>query len=74
LVQTAIALYISLVGLGYSVLLPRLGIQKVADTLLHDVIPVLYVLYWVNFTPKGLMQGKDALRWLIFPLAYLVGP
>ena len=75
LIQTAIALYIILVGLVYSALLREVwdpkGLQKVADTLLHDVIPVLYVLYWLIFTPKGLMQWKDALRWLIFPLAYL---
>jgi hypothetical protein len=74
-VQTAIALYISLVGLVYSILLREVwdpkGLQKVGDILLHDVVPVLYVLYWLIFTPKGLLQWKDALRWLIFPLAYL---
>jgi hypothetical protein len=75
LVQTAIALYISLVGLIYSTLLREVwdpkGLQKVADKLLHDIVPVLYVLYWLIFTPKGLLHWKDVLRWLIFPLAYL---
>ena len=55
--MTAVAVYIFVVGLVYSLFLRSIwdptGLQLVADVALHDVVPVLYVLYW-----------------LIYPLAY----
>ena len=75
-VQSAIAVYIVIVGFVYTLLLRKLwnpqGWQLVADTLLHDVIPVLYVLFWIFFVPKGNLQYKNAFNWLSFPLAYVL--
>jgi hypothetical protein len=46
--------------------------QLLADRLLHDIIPILYLLYWIIFVPKGLLRWKDALWWLIYPLIYII--
>ena len=73
--QTAIAVYITIVGVTYSLLLRQLwnpqGAQKVADVLLHDVVPVLYVAFWVFLVPKFTLRWSDAVRWLAFPVLYM---
>lgn len=71
----AIALYILFVGLGYNVLLRHVwdpqGWQKVADELLHLVIPLMYAIYWLAFVPKNKLPWSAIWPWMIFPLAYL---
>jgi len=71
--QTAILVYIVIVGIVYNLVLrflwdPR-GLQLVADELLHTVIPLLFLLYWFLFVN---LQWKDAFAWLLYPLIYLV--
>ena len=34
------------------------GTQLIADRLLHDVLPPLYLLYWIAFVPKGDCAGS----------------
>jgi hypothetical protein len=48
------------------------GAQWVADVLLHDVIPVGYVVYWLLFAPRAGLRWKDAVAWLAYPAVYLV--
>lgn len=71
----AITLYILFVGLGYNVLLRHVwnpeGWQKVADELLHLVIPLLYVIYWLACSPKRKLPWKAIWPWMVFPLIYL---
>jgi hypothetical protein len=71
----AAAVYILVVGIIYSLLLRTLwspvGIHKAADVILHDVTPVLYLLWWLLFAPKGGLSWGDPLKWLAYPLAYL---
>ncbi len=73
--QSAIAVYIAVVGITYSLLLRHMwnpqGMQKIADVLLHDVVPVLYVVFWIFFVPKFTLLWSDAVRWLAHPLAYM---
>jgi len=75
-VKSAIAVYITFVGLGYSLLLRHLwkpqGIGWVADELLHDVTPVLYVIYWFMAAPKGILNWKNIAPWLIYPAIYFI--
>ncbi len=70
----AAAVYILVVGIIYSLLLRTLwapsGIHKAADVILHDLMPVLYLLWWLAFAPKGGLTVSDPLRWLLYPLAY----
>lgn len=71
----AITLYILFVGLGYNVLLRHVwnpeGWQRVADELLHLVVPLLYVIYWLAFSPKRKLPWPAIWPWMIFPLIYL---
>ena len=73
--QSATAVYIAIVGITYSLLLRHLwnpqGAQKVADVLLHDVVPVLYIAFWIFLVPKITLRWSDAVRWLAYPLVYM---
>jgi hypothetical protein len=70
------ATYVSVGCLAYSLLLRNTwnpqGWQKVADILLHDVVPVLFFFYWLLFISKFALRWKDAFLWMIFPALYLV--
>jgi hypothetical protein len=75
-VQAAVVVYIVIVGVIYTLLLrhywdPK-GAQKLADSLLHDVVPILYAAYWLFLAPKNGLRWKSALTWLIFPGVYLL--
>ncbi len=74
-VQAASATYIVIVAVTYSLLLRNVwnpqGWQKMADVLLHDVIPLVYVGYWLILAPKQGLRWSDAFRWMAYPLIYL---
>lgn len=75
-VQSATAVSIAIVGIVYSLVLRHLwdpeGLQKVADVVLHDVVPVAYVLFWLVFISKEKLRFEDVPRWLAYPAVYLV--
>lgn len=74
--RTGVAANIALVGITYSLLLRALwqpqGAQWLADTLLHDAVPLLYLLLWAWAVPRATLRGSSALRWALYPLVYLV--
>jgi hypothetical protein len=74
--QTAVALYIFIVGLVYNLVLRKLwapeGWQWVADNLLHLSTPLLYLLYWWRYVDNKPRQWSLAIRWLFFPAVYFV--
>ena len=73
-VQSGVALYIAVVGIVYSLVLRQIwdpqGPQRLADVLLHDLLPLLYVLFWFLFVSKKPLLWTNALRWLVFPAVY----
>ncbi len=73
-VSSGIAVSIAVVGLAYSLLLRHLwhpqGWQFIADELLHDVMPLLFLAYWWFCVPKGSLRLKHLPLWLIYPLVY----
>jgi len=73
-VSSAIAVSIVLVSLAYNLLLRHLwqpeGFQFIADELLHDVMPLLFVVYWWRCVPKGTLQCKHIGLWVLYPLVY----
>jgi len=73
-VRSGIAVSIALVGLAYNLLLRHLwqpqGWQFIADELLHDVIPVLFIIYWGLWVPKGTLRLAHIGLWMIYPLVY----
>jgi hypothetical protein len=75
-VQAAVASYISIVGIVYSLFLRSVwdpqGWNAVADHLLHDAMPLAFVIYWLIFAPKHGIKLNDPVKWLIYPLIYIV--
>ena len=75
-VRSALVVYIIIVGVVYEVLLRNLwqphGLQRLADIVLHDAIPVLYPLYWLAFLPKGSLRWGHPAWWLVFPVLYFL--
>lgn len=73
---TAVAVYITVVGLVYNLILRSLweptGMQRLVDELLHTIIPVIFIVYWFLSTPKSPLKWKDAFPWLVYPLVYLL--
>src|SRR5450631_3237711 len=53
---TAITFYIVIVGVVYNIILRPLwkpeGFQQIVNELLHSVVPLLFLLYWLLFIPK----------------------
>ena len=73
---TAITVYIVIVGFVYNLILRFLwkpeGLQQVVDELLHTLIPILFLLYWIASVPKSELKWKDVLVWLLYPLIYVL--
>jgi hypothetical protein len=73
-VSSAMAVSIAVVGLVYNVLLRHLwhpeGWQWLADELMHDVMPLLFLAYWWLCVPKGTLRLRHILLWVIYPLVY----
>ncbi|MNG90255.1 hypothetical protein D3C81_526460 [compost metagenome] len=73
-VSSAVATSIVLVALAYSVLLRHLwhpqGWQWLADELLHDVMPLLFIVYWWVVVPKGSLRLWHLAAWAIYPAVY----
>jgi hypothetical protein len=74
--MSAVTVYIFIVGLTYSLLLRSIwdptGLSLVLDVALHDITPILYVLFWLFFVPKGTLRWSQPLYWLIYPLLYVL--
>ncbi|CAL1518992.1 Pr6Pr family membrane protein [Chitinophaga sp. MM2321] len=74
--RTAITVYIVIVGIIYNLILRFIwepqGLQRVADELLHLIIPVLFLIYWFLFVPKNKLGWSDCWPWLIYPGIYIV--
>jgi hypothetical protein len=73
-VSSAITVSILVVSLAYSLLLRHLwqpeGFQFIADELLHDVMPLLFLIYWWRCVPKGTLRLRHIGAWVIYPLVY----
>ena len=73
---TALTVYITIVGITYNILLRNTwnpqGMQKLVDELLHSVIPVYFVLFWLIFVPSGNLKWKNSFPWLIYPILYMI--
>ncbi|WPN99386.1 Pr6Pr family membrane protein [Pseudomonas sp. MUP55] len=73
-ISSGIAVSIVVVSLAYNLLLRHLwtpeGFQFIADELLHDVMPVLFLIFWWRCVPKGSLRVKHIAGWVIYPLVY----
>ncbi|MBM6446574.1 Pr6Pr family membrane protein [Pseudomonas sp. MIL9] len=73
-VSSGIAVSIAVVSLAYNLLLRHLwhpqGWQWLADELLHDIMPLLFLVYWWCRVPKGRLRLGHIALWVIYPLLY----
>lgn len=73
---TAVTVYILVVGVTYNLVLRNIithtGWAKVADEMLHAVIPLFFILFWLFSVQKEKLQWKQVLPWLWYPFIYLV--
>lgn len=64
------------VGIVFTLLLSGLDVQLTAvpwdNTVLHYIIPVVVALDWFIDTPRVYIAFKQALVWMVFPIAYLL--
>jgi len=73
---TAIAIYITVVGMVYQVVLRHTwqptGLQMIVDELLHTFIPALVIIYWALYENKPKVKWNSIFMILLYPVAYLV--
>ncbi len=74
--QAAAALYIFVVMAIYHLILRNqwdpIGLVLINTTLLHYVVPILYLSWWVMFADKSTLNSKMPPKWLGFPVAFLL--
>jgi hypothetical protein len=73
-VLTSVTAYIVFVAIVYHLLLRQIwdprGLQLIVDELLHTVVPIFCLLFWIVFVPKVDLHWKNTLAWLIYPIIY----
>ena len=73
---TAVTTFILIVGLVYQLILRKTwhpsGIQMIVDELLHSVIPLFMLGYWLLNVQKENLQMKSIFKWLLYPVLYLI--
>src|SRR5690606_12194116 len=64
-----------IVGMIYVLVLRDLwnpqGLQLWVDAALHYVIPILFIIHWLNYVPKRKLVWFHSIVWLIPPLLYI---
>ena len=64
-----------LVGVVYFTLLREIPITgtaaNVANLLMHGLTPVLLLIFWIAFEPRGQLRPRHVALWAVYPLAYL---
>ena len=74
-VLTAAAQYIAIVAVIYSLFLRSVvnaqGWHLISDHIVHDVVPVSFILYWLVYATKKDVNWLDPVKWLIVPVIYI---
>lgn len=73
---TAVTLYILMVGIIYNTVLRNLvelqGVPLIVDRLLHSVIPVSLLIFWMFVVPREGLQWNYAISYLWYPVCYII--
>ena len=73
-VQTAAAMSIVIVSAVYNLMLRQLwtpsGWVLVADVIVHDLMPPLFVLYWWLAVSKASLRWSQVIAWQSYPAGY----
>lgn len=74
-VQTGVAVYMTVTGVAYLLLLRTIGdpagASSAAGAILHYVMPLFYVGFWLLFVAKGTLRIGDLVGFLGFPVIYV---
>jgi hypothetical protein len=74
--KTGLAVSIFFVAAGYTFLLRHLwhltGVAASANTILHYVVPALFLLYWIVFASRQLVPWTHAGWWTLYPILYFL--
>jgi hypothetical protein len=72
--RAMVSLQITVVAVIFQLLLASLvhptPIGWWGNMLVHQLVPVLWLIGWVLFHPHGGIGGREPWRWLIYPLVY----
>jgi hypothetical protein len=72
---TAITTFILIVGLIYQFILRAIwepqGLQQIVDELLHTIIPLNTLIYWILYPQKERISLKKTTIWLLYPAVYM---
>lgn len=72
--QTAITMYITIVGLVFNLVLRSLwkdgGLQAWLNDMLHTVIPLFMIFYWWRYVDGKKTTYRSIPFWLIYPAVY----
>ncbi len=76
-VQSAWCLYIAFVGLGFWALLGGPGemntlLEFIPQATAHTLSPILGAVIWYRVVPKGQLNWRHPILWLLYPLLYLI--
>lgn len=75
-ILTAITIYIFMVGIVYQLVLRHVwlpeGLQMIVDELLHSIIPILVIVFWIMYERTKSVSYSQLLKWGIYPLTYLI--
>jgi len=75
-IVTGIAASIVLVGIAYNLLLRNTwnpqGLQLLADVLLHDIDPLLFLGWWWLAASMQPLRYAEIIHWAGYPIAYFV--
>lgn len=70
----AMLVYLVVTSLTYELLLRRLwsprGVQYLTDLAFHDIVPGLFLIFWLGFAPKRDLAWRDLPWILVYPGAY----
>lgn len=71
---TGIAPSIVIVGGTYHAILagmhPLHGVGVIANSLMHDVVPLLFLAFWAVAVPRYSIAWRGAALWALYPIAY----
>ena len=75
-VGTALTVYILVVGVVYQTVLrgvvPVAGWGRVADDIIHGLVPLYMLGYWLGFVSRSEVRLRTVPYWLLYPAVYLV--
>ncbi len=73
-IASGVAMSMAMVGITYSLLLRHTwnpqGIQRLVDSALHDVMPLLFLAWWWIGVKADRLPWSAAVAWAAYPAAY----